>query len=215
MPPSRFHYCAAALSLLAFNTPAQAEDTDKTLGTVVVTGNRGNQARTIADSPSPIDVISAEQLQASGKVGLKELLARLLPSFNLPAINGGGTSWSVRGVTMRGLSGDQVLVLVNGKRRHNTALINNLARIGTAAVPVNLDLIPVSAIDHIEVLRDGASAQYGSDAIAGVINIILKENDSGGSAETSFGRYGAGDGDTVHQTVNYGLPLPNDGFANL
>ncbi len=122
----------------------------------MVTGNRGNQARTIADSPSPIDVISAEQLQASGKVGLKELLARLLPSFNLPAINGGGTSWSVRGVTMRGLSGDQVLVLVNGKRRHNTALINNLARIGTAAVPVNLDLIPVSAIDHIEVLRDGA-----------------------------------------------------------
>ena len=215
MPPPRFHYCAVALSLLAIKFPAHAEDTDKTLGTVVVTGNRGNQARTIADSPSPIDVISAEQLQASGKVGLKELLARLLPSFNLPAINGGGTSWSVRGVTMRGLSGDQVLVLVNGKRRHNTALINNLARIGTAAVPVNLDLIPVSAIDHIEVLRDGASAQYGSDAIAGVINIILKENDSGGSAETSFGRYGAGDGDTVHQTVNYGLSLPNDGFANL
>lgn len=215
MSPSRFQYCAAALSLLAVTVPAQAEDPDKTLGTVVVTGNRGNQARTIADSPSPIDVISAEQLQASGKVGLKELLARLLPSFNLPAINGGGTSWSVRGVTMRGLSGDQVLVLVNGKRRHNTALINNLARIGTAAVPVNLDLIPVSAIDHIEVLRDGASAQYGSDAIAGVINIILKENDSGGSAETSFGRYGAGDGDTVHQTVNYGLALPNDGFANL
>ncbi|WP_458729724.1 TonB-dependent receptor plug domain-containing protein [Pseudomonas brenneri] len=217
MSASRFDYrAAAALSLLAVSIHAQAADaTDKTLGTVVVTGNRGNQARTIADSPSPIDVISAEQLQASGKVGLKELLARLLPSFNLPAINGGGTSWSVRGVTMRGLSGDQVLVLVNGKRRHNTALINNLARIGTAAVPVNLDLIPVSAIDHIEVLRDGASAQYGSDAIAGVINIILKENDSGGSAETSFGRYGAGDGDTVHQTANYGLALPNDGFANL
>ncbi|MGF6108727.1 TonB-dependent receptor plug domain-containing protein [Pseudomonas frederiksbergensis] len=211
------YYAAAALSLLATSIQAHAEsaEPDKTLSTVVVTGNRGNQPRTITDSPSPIDVISAEQLQASGKVGLKELLARLLPSFNLPAINGGGTSWSVRGVTMRGLSGDQVLVLVNGKRRHNTALINNLARIGTAAVPVNLDLIPVSAIDHIEVLRDGASAQYGSDAIAGVINIILKENDSGGSAETSFGRYGSGDGDTVHQTFNYGLALPNDGFANL
>jgi iron complex outermembrane receptor protein len=211
------YYAAAALSLLAASSPVQAEsaEPDKTLNTVVVTGNRGSQPRTITDSPSPIDVISAEQLQASGKVGLKELLARLLPSFNLPAINGGGTSWSVRGVTMRGLSGDQVLVLVNGKRRHNTALINNLARIGTAAVPVNLDLIPVSAIDHIEVLRDGASAQYGSDAIAGVINIILKENDSGGSVETSFGRYGSGDGDTVHQTANYGLALPNDGFANL
>jgi iron complex outermembrane receptor protein len=155
------YYAAAALSLLAISLHAHAENTepDKTLSTVVVTGNRGNQPRTTTDSPSPIDVISAEQLQASGKVGLKELLSRLLPSFNLPAINGGGTSWSVRGVTMRGLSGDQVLVLVNGKRRHNTALINNLARIGTAAVPVNLDLIPVSAIDHIEVLRDGASAQ--------------------------------------------------------
>ncbi|WP_324745750.1 TonB-dependent receptor plug domain-containing protein [Pseudomonas veronii] len=211
------YYVAAAFNLLAASLQAHAENTepDKTLNTVVVTGNRGSQPRTITDSPSPIDVISAEQLQASGKVGLKELLARLLPSFNLPAINGGGTSWSVRGVTMRGLSGDQVLVLVNGKRRHNTALINNLARIGTAAVPVNLDLIPVSAIDHIEVLRDGASAQYGSDAIAGVINIILKENDSGGSVETSFGRYGSGDGDTVHQTANYGLALPNDGFANL
>lgn len=211
------YYAVAAFSLLAASLQAHAEtaEPDKALSTVVVTGNRGGQPRTITDSPSPIDVISAEQLQASGKVGLKELLARLLPSFNLPAINGGGTSWSVRGVTMRGLSGDQVLVLVNGKRRHNTALINNLARIGTAAVPVNLDLIPVSAIDHIEVLRDVASAQYGSDAIAGVINIILKENDSGGSAETSSGRYGSGDGDTVHQTFNYGLALPNDGFANL
>jgi len=211
----------AALSLLASSIQVQAASSeskntdDQTLNTVVVTGNRGGQARTVADSPSPIDVISAEQLQASGKVGLKELLSRLLPSFNLPAINGGGTSWSVRGVTMRGLSGDQVLVLVNGKRRHNTALINNLARIGTAAVPVNLDLIPVSAVDHIEVLRDGASAQYGSDAIAGVINIILKESDNGGSAETSFGRYGSGDGDTTHQMFNYGLPLPNDGFLNL
>lgn len=206
----------AAVSLLAGSVPAYAADTDEqTLNTVVVTGNRGGAPRTVADSPSPIDVISAEQLQATGKVGLKEVLSRLLPSFNLPAINGGGTSWSVRGVTMRGLSGDQVLVLVNGKRRHNTALINNLARVGTAAVPVNLDLIPVSAIDHIEVLRDGASAQYGSDAIAGVINIILKENDSGGSAETSFGRYGSGDGDTLHQTFNYGLPLADDGFLNL
>jgi len=219
--PARFsrkhdYMAYAALSLLAASVEAHgASADDQTLNTVVVTGNRGSQQRTVADSPSPIDVISAEQLQASGKVGLKELLARLLPSFNLPAINGGGTSWSVRGVTMRGLSGDQVLVLVNGKRRHNTALINNLARIGTAAVPVNLDLIPVSAIDHIEVLRDGASAQYGSDAIAGVINIILKETDHGGSAETSFGRYGSGDGDTVHQTANYGMPLAGDGFLNL
>ncbi len=206
----------AAFSLLSASAYTYAADSDdQTLNTVVVTGNRGSQPRTVADSPSPIDVISAEQLQATGKVGLKEVLSRLLPSFNLPAINGGGTSWSVRGVTMRGLSGDQVLVLVNGKRRHNTALINNLARIGTAAVPVNLDLIPVSAVDHIEVLRDGASAQYGSDAIAGVINIILKENDNGGSAETSFGKYGSGDGDTTHQTFNYGMPLAGDGFLNL
>jgi iron complex outermembrane receptor protein len=187
---------------------------------VIVTGVRGVR-RTVADSPAPVDVISSEQLTATGKVGLKEVLNTLIPSFNLPGINGGGTSWTVRAVTMRGLNGDQALFLVNGKRRHGTALINNLARVGRGGAPVDLDLIPASAIERIEVLRDGASAQYGSDAIAGVVNIILKKDapqgkGGGGSFSYTGGQNYLGDGDTRSATLNYGLPLGEQGgFVQL
>ncbi|MDR7114603.1 TonB-dependent receptor [Caulobacter sp. BE254] len=182
---------------------------------VIVTGVRGMR-RTVADSPAPVDVISSEQLTATGKVGLKEVLNTLIPSFNLPGINGGGTSWTVRAVTMRGLNGDQALFLVNGKRRHGTALINNLARVGRGGAPVDLDLIPASAIERIEVLRDGASAQYGSDAIAGVVNIILKKDAEGGSFSYTGGQNYLGDGDTRSATLNYGLPLGHQGgFVQL
>jgi iron complex outermembrane receptor protein len=165
---------AAAAAPVVDAAPAEVEGAVALEG-VIVTGVRGVR-RTVADSPAPVDVISSEQLTATGKVGLKEVLNTLIPSFNLPGINGGGTSWTVRAVTMRGLNGDQALFLVNGKRRHGTALINNLARVGRGGAPVDLDLIPASAIERIEVLRDGASAQYGSDAIAGVVNIILKKD---------------------------------------
>jgi iron complex outermembrane receptor protein len=182
---------------------------------VIVTGVRGVR-RTVADSPAPVDVISSEQLTATGKVGLKEVLNTLIPSFNLPGINGGGTSWTVRAITMRGLNGDQALFLVNGKRRHGTALINNLARVGRGGAPVDLDLIPASAIERIEVLRDGASAQYGSDAIAGVVNIILKQDAEGGSFSYTGGQNYLGDGDTRSATLNYGLPLGDKGgFVQL
>lgn len=189
---------------------------DETLGTVVVTGVRGSQQRTVTDSPAPIDVIDSEQLRSIGQNGLKEMLGRLLPSFNVPTINGGGTAFLVRGVSMRGLGGDQVLVLINGKRRHNSALINNGARVGNASVPVDLDLIPTAAIERIEVLRDGAAAQYGSDAIAGVINIILKRNAEGLTSDTSLGQYYDGDGTTGHEAFNWGNKLgDNGGFINL
>jgi iron complex outermembrane receptor protein len=165
---------ATAADSSAVNT-ADASSADTDINELVVTGLRGSQTRTVADSPLPIDIISSEQISATGRVGLKEILSSVVPSFTLPAQNGGGTSASVPPYTVRGLTGDYVLVLVNGKRRHSTALINNLATIGAGSTPVDLDLIPVAAIDHIEVLRDGAAAQYGSDAIAGVINIILKK----------------------------------------
>jgi iron complex outermembrane receptor protein len=149
-------------------------------------------------------------------VGLKEVLNTVIPSFNLPGVNGGGTSWTVRAITMRGLNGDQALFLVNGKRRHGTALINNLARVGRGGAPVDLDLIPTSAIERIEVLRDGASAQYGSDAIAGVVNIILKQGAEGGSFSYTGGQTYLGDGDTRSATLNYGLPLGEQGgFVQL
>ncbi|WP_291877056.1 TonB-dependent receptor [Caulobacter sp.] len=177
---------------------------------VIVTGVRGAR-RTVADSPAPVDVISGDQLLATGKVGLKEVLNTLIPSFNLPGINGGGTSWTVRAITLRGLNGDQALFLVNGKRRHTTSLINNLARVGRGGVPVDLDFIPASAIARIEVLRDGASAQYGSDAIAGVVNIILKDDYEGGSLSYTGGQNFLGDGDTRAATLNWGRPLGDKG----
>ncbi|GAB7127706.1 TonB-dependent receptor [Silvimonas sp. JCM 19000] len=214
--PARPTQLALAISLLAASGFAAAASDSATVQDVVVTtGTRGEQ-RTVADSPVPIDVVTNDQLTATGKTGLKEILNQLLPSFNLPGINGGGTSWTVRATTLRGLTGDEVLYLVNGKRRHNTALINNLARIGNGGVPVDLDLIPVAAIDHIEVLRDGAAAQYGSDAIAGVINIVLKKGDSGGAAETTLGQNYAGDGKSGHQTLDWGTRLGQDGgFAHF
>jgi len=192
------------------NTSATGTDS----AVVVVTGARGVR-RTVLNSPSPIDIISSQQLQASGKTGLKELLTTLLPSFNLPGVNGGGTSWTVRATNLRGLQGDQVLYLVNGKRRHNTALINNLARVGNGGVPVDIDLIPIAAIDHIEVLRDGAAAQYGSDAIAGVINIILKKNDSGGDVSLTGGQNYDGDGAAGHIATDWGTKIGQGGFANF
>jgi iron complex outermembrane receptor protein len=182
---------------------------------LVVTGVRGSQPRTIGSSPVPIDIISGEQIAATGKSGLKEILSSVIPSFTLPAQNGGGTSASVAPYTVRGLTGDYVLVLVNGKRRHSTALINNLATIGAGSTPVDLDLIPVAAIDHIEVLRDGAAAQYGSDAIAGVINIILKQGADGGEADATLGRTYAATGLLAQVNVDYGLPVGAGGFIHL
>ena len=163
---------------------------------LVVTGLRGGERRTITSSPAPIDVVSNKELARTGKVGLKEVLNQLVPSFDLPGVNGGGTSWTVRAITLRGLNGDQALFLVNGKRRHGTALINNLARVGNGGAPVDLDLIPV-------------------DAIAGVINIILKSGAEGGAIDATIGQYYQGDGQTGHVAADFGLGLPNGGFAHF
>jgi len=191
-------------------TPEPATNVD----TVVVTGVRGAQPRTVANSPVPIDIISKAQIVDTGKVGLKAIFSSVIPSFNLPAQNGGGTSASVPPYSVRGLTADYVLVLVNGKRRHSTALINNLATVGGGSTPVDLDLIPPSAIDHIEVLRDGAAAQYGSDAIAGVINIILKDGADGGEADLTTGQTYLGRGALGQAYANYGHAF-FDGFINF
>jgi iron complex outermembrane receptor protein len=194
---------------------ADAPASDNPLDTVVVIGNRG-QARTLADSPAPVDVISSKQLLATGQGDLTRALSKVLPSLNQPASSGFGSTSIVRPISLRGLNGDQVLVLVNGKRRHNSALLNNATSLNSGSQPVDLDMIPTALVDHIEVLRDGASAQYGSDAIGGVINIVLKQTDHGGSLSTTYGQnYENGDGETVRQTGNVGLALPNDGFINL
>ena len=174
---------------------------------VVVTGVRGSQVHTIANSPVPIDIISHAQITETGKVGLKAIFSSVIPSFTEPAQNGGGVSASVPPYTVRGLTADYVLILVNGKRRHGTALIQNLATIGGGSTPVDLDLIPPSAIDHVEVLRDGAAAQYGSDAIAGVINIILKSGANGGDLQLTGGQDYKRTGQLAQAYLDYGHPF--------
>lgn len=183
------------------------------LDQVVVTGSR--QKRSAGKSSSPVDVIGAAELQNLGASTATEALNLLLPSFNLPAAAGQDQSAIVRAANLRGLNGDQTLVLVNGKRRHASAVVQTYSNINRGSDPVDLDMIPMSAIDHIEVLRDGASAQYGSDAIAGVINIILKKDDEGGLVSTKEGVYGWKDGFTAQQGADAGFKVFGKGSLHI
>jgi iron complex outermembrane recepter protein len=155
------------------STSQQNNKNVQQLQQVIVTGTRTTD-RTVAESLSPIDVISPQDLATTGQTDLASALNVLLPSLDFPhtAITDGNDA--LRPATLRGLSPDDVLVLVNGKRYHTSSLVNYNYAVGRGSAPVDFNSIPMSAIDHIEVLRDGAAAQYGSDAIAGVVNIILK-----------------------------------------
>ncbi|MEG8045984.1 TonB-dependent receptor [Sphingomonas aerolata] len=197
---------APATTLTAPDTGGGTDDT------IIVTGVRGGQARTVADSPVPIDVISRRELQATGRTGLKEILGNIVPSLTMPALGGGGTSASVKPIAIRGLSGDYLLVLVNGKRRHTTSLINNLSRISGGSTPVDIDLIPTNAVGRIEVLRDGAAAQYGSDAVSGVINIILDEAPKGGRFSITGGQQYSKGAPLLQTDLSYGTKLGEGGF---
>ena len=213
------HLLAAAVTtaLLAAAPAAQAQDTGEAasrsptvLDTLIVTGTRIAD-RTVAESQSPIDIITPEALSATGTTELATALARALPSLNFPRpAMADGTS-GVRPAQLRGLSPDQVLVLVNGKRRHVSALVNVNGTIGRGSSAVDLNAIPVAAIERVEVLRDGASAQYGSDAIAGVVNIVLKGAGEGGSLVAAGGEYSEGDGTQWQLSGDAGLGLRRDG----
>lgn len=166
----------------------EQQDAEQVLEEVVVTGTR-RQNRTVAESVSPIDVLGFADLQSTGYTETNRILSDLLPSFNfpLPSITDGTDH--IRPATLRGLAPDHVLVLVNGKRRHSTALLNINGSVGRGSSAVDLNTIPANMIKRIEVLRDGASAQYGSDAIAGVINVILKDRNEGIGVNITYGRY--------------------------
>ena len=165
-------------------TPAAEEPVE----IIIVTGTR-RLDRTVAESPVPIDIVDAEALKNQGYAETNKILNTLVPSFNFPQPSITDGTDVVRPATLRGLGPDQTLVLVNGKRRHPTALLNLNGSVGRGSAAVDLNLIPAAAIERIEVLRDGAAAQYGSDAIAGVINIVLKSGSSGGDLNTSIGQY--------------------------
>jgi len=206
-----------AIVLALLSSPVLAQDAPtsaQTLDTVIVTGTRVSD-RTVAESTAPIDIITPEALQSTGTTELATALSRLLPSLNFPrpAISDGTDA--VRPAQIRGLSPDHTLVLVNGKRYHSGALVNVNATQGRSSSPVDLNTIPVAAIARIEVLRDGASAQYGSDAIAGVINIVLKGADNGGSISGRYGKYSAGDGEQYDLLADGGFKLGDGGFMHL
>ncbi len=214
--PSAFPPIQLAAADMAAATGAAPDAGPGDGSAIVVTGVRGQQPRSVANSPVPIDVIDTRELQQTGRSGLKEILGNIVPSLIMPAQGGGGTSASVRPISIRGLSGDYVLVLVNGKRRHTTSLINNLSRISGGSTPVDIDLIPTNAVGHIEVLRDGAAAQYGSDAISGVINVILDKTATGGAFSVTSGQQYSKGAPLVQADASYGLPIGTaGGFVRL
>jgi iron complex outermembrane receptor protein len=204
-----------------------------TLEAVSTLGTRG-EARTVIDAPVPIDVLSASEIKATGRTETAQMIQAIAPSFNFPRTSIGDGTDHVRPATLRGLAPDQTLVLVNGKRRHNSALVNVNGFVGRGSAPVDLNAIPSSMIDHIEILRDGAAAQYGSDAIAGVLNIVLKQGGPGELRTTlgedystynradnlapfasQVGDVQARDGKVFQAALDHGWTFSQNGFLHL
>jgi iron complex outermembrane receptor protein len=182
---------------------------------VVTTGTR-SRARSVEDSTAPVDVLSAEYFSDQGDTDLVNLVRNIVPSFNVNTQPISDAATIVRPANLRGLAPDHTLVLINGKRRHRAAVIYWLGNgVADGAQGPDISAIPSIALKQVEVLRDGAAAQYGSDAIAGVMNFILKDDTEGLSLEAKVGEYGEGDGQAYSIAANIGLPMGDDGFANF
>ena len=203
---------AAILAISSGRAIAQQVASNET-ESVIVTGTRVT-GLTAADSAAPITVIGSEALAHVGQPNLIQALAQISPSFSAEA-RGGDTANLTLSARLRGLSPNDTLVLVNGKRRHSTANLHVGSGQFQGAASPDLDLIPTAAIDHVEVLLEGAAAQYGTDAIAGVVNIILKKNDSGGVLNATGGQYFKGDGETYDFSGNAGFALGSKGFLSF
>ena len=184
------------------------------LNEVVVIGSRSTQARSSTQTVAPVDVIQSRDLLATGRIDITQQLNFVAPSFNSSRQTVSDGTDHVDPATLRGLGPDQVLVLLNGKRQHNQALINLNGTIGRGSVGTDLNAIPSTAIERVEVLRDGASSQYGSDAIAGVINLRLKEQ-PGTTVNAQLGQQYKGDGQVAQIGINHGLKLGEKGFLSL
>lgn len=196
-----------ALAQEAEETAVDTQNVEK----IAVVGARG-APRSVTSSPVPVDVLSAEDIEAVAFTDMNNVLMTLVPSYSVgrQPISDGGTF--IRPATLRGMPTDKTLVLVNSKRRHRAALVS-IGGSGTQGP--DIATIPTAAIGSVEVLRDGAAAQYGSDAIAGVINFQLKENTEGGSFTADYGSYFEGDGDQITITGNKGFALGDDGFLSI
>jgi iron complex outermembrane receptor protein len=203
---------AAALVNSATVWAAVTDAVADPLAEVIVTGTR-ESGRIASDSATPIDVISGERLLTIGQTDLRDALEQLSPSIARESFNTNSAALTDI-LTLHGLSPNHLLVLINGKRRHSTASVDTDGP-QQGQTGVDIDTIPISAIDHIEVLRDGDSAQYGADAIAGVINVILKSSNHGGSAQATAGEYYAGDGFSRQVSGDAGFDLGGRGFVHL
>ncbi|WP_240224140.1 TonB-dependent receptor plug domain-containing protein [Rheinheimera hassiensis] len=212
---------AASLSFGITSTAALAQDTpstgaaEKSIEKIAVVGSR-SAPRSIGDSPVPVDIIGGEELNKNGNSDMLNLISTTVPSLNVHAQPISDAASLIRPINLRGLSSDSTLVLLNGKRRHRSSVISFLGGgINDGAQGPDLSVIPGIAMKQVEVLRDGAAAQYGSDAIAGVINFVLKDAAEGGTIEVKRGEYYAGDGASTEVAANVGMPLTKDGFVNV
>ena len=185
------------------------------LNEVVVTGSRASEGRSNILTTAPVDVISAREIKAFAQTDVSQILSYTAPSFQSSRQTISDGTDHIDPASLRGLGPDQVLVLVNGKRRHNSSLVNINGTIGRGSVGTDLNVIPTASIKRIEVLRDGASALYGSDAIAGVINIQLKDDSTGVTASSTVGQTTQGDGSVFQVDGNVGVGLGGRGFLDV
>ncbi len=205
---------ALAIAVSGAPAPAAGAEADE-IEEIKVTGSR-RAHRTGGDTLAPLDIISGSDFSRQGRGETTDMLRTLIPSYNVNAQPISDAATLIRPANLRGLSPDQTLVLVNGKRRHRAAVISFLGGgVSSGAQGPDVSAIPAIALKQVEVLRDGASAQYGSDAIAGVINFVLRDEADGGVVETKFGQTYSGDGEHRQLSANLGLPLGGAGFLNL
>ncbi|MFT6528940.1 MAG: iron complex outermembrane receptor protein [Psychrosphaera sp.] len=206
----------SSLALTAASTSAFAEEGDKVenVERIAVVGSRA-APRSVNDSPVPIDIIGGDELGRNGATDMLDMLASTVPSFNVRAQPISDAATLIRPVNLRGLPSDSTLLLLNGKRRHRASVIAfQGGGVNDGAQGPDISVIPSVALQQVEVLRDGAAAQYGSDAIAGVMNFVLKDDSEGGSISVKTGEYYEGDGAATIIDGNIGLPLTENGFIN-
>lgn len=205
---------SAQIALTAGFAPVVSAQDGAALEEVVVTGSRA-QPRSVFDSAAPIDVIGGDDFRNQGASDMTELLRNSVPSYNVNAQPISDAATVIRPANMRGLASDHTLVLVNNKRRHRASVISWLGNgVNDGAQGPDISVIPSIAVKQVEVLRDGAAAQYGSDAIAGVINFILKDDNEGGSLEGKYGEFNE-EGESLYSVAgNIGLPFTDNGFLN-
>ncbi|MGI9558882.1 MAG: TonB-dependent receptor plug domain-containing protein [Thermodesulfobacteriota bacterium] len=206
----------AAILVSAFSVPPQASAQSgggsSNVEEVLTLGTRV-EGKSISESTVPVEIISEDEIRATGHTEVGRIIQSIVASFNFPSSSISDGTDSLRPATLRGLGPDQVLVLINGSRRHGSALIHINSSVGRGTSGYDMNSIPVAAISRIEVLRDGASAQYGSDAVAGVINIILKNGAEEGRAFTSYGRTYEGDGNSYVASAGKGVSFAEGGSA--